>query len=221
MQVGDQPEEVFTVIGVVEDFNMLSLYEPVKPFALFLKPQFDWGPQYLLAKLKIDDASSTVEELKAIYQGIEKERPFSGIFLNDYFARVYESETKKAKVYITFSAITIVIACIGLFGLATFVLSQKIKEISIRKVLGAGIPDIVRLVSREFVLIILIASLIASPIAYYFLQDWLNSFEYRTTFGVSSILIGCLLALVMALSTIALQSLRIARVNPAQTLKQD
>ena len=124
-------------------------------------------------------------------------------------------------MYLTFAAITIAIACIGLFGLATFVLTQKIKEISIRKVLGASIADIIRLVSREFVAIILISSLIASPIAYYFLQDWLNSFEYRTTFGAGSIFIGSLLALLLALSTIALQSLRIARVNPAQTLKQD
>ena len=221
MKIGDQAEQVFTVIGVVEDFNMLSLYESVKPFAFFLKPQFDWGPQYLLTKLNVSEASNTIEQLKTIYQGIEKERPFSGTFIDDYFARVYEAETKKAQVYLTFSAITIAIACIGLFGLATFVLTQKIKEISIRKVLGASIADIIRLVSREFVAIILISSLIASPIAYYFLQDWLNSFEYRTTFGAGSIFIGSLLALLLALSTIALQSLRIARVNPAQTLKQD
>jgi len=215
------PASVFTVVGVVEDFNMLSLYEPVKPFAFFLKPQFDWGPQYLLTKLNVADVNETVEELKTVYQEIEKDRPFSSLFIDDYFARVYESETKKAQVYLTFSTITIVIACIGLFGLATFVLSQKIKEISIRKILGAGIKDIVQMVSREFVIIILISSLIASPVAYYFLQDWLNSFEYRTSFGLDSIFIGSAIALLLSLATITFQALRIARVNPAQTLKQD
>lgn len=219
--INEEGPQTFTIIGVVEDFNMLSLYEPVKPFALFLKPQFDWGPQYLLAKLNVEDAATTIDQLKEVYESIEKNRPFGSTFIDDYFSRVYEAETKKAQVYLTFSIITIVIACIGLFGLATFVLQQKAKEISIRKVLGASMRDIIRLTSREFVIIILISSLIASPLAWYFLQDWLNTFQYRVNMDMLNILVAMIMALLLALITISIQSIRMARTNPAQTLNHE
>lgn len=211
----------FTIVGVVEDFNMLSLYEPVKPFAFFLKPQFDWGPQYLLAKLNVNDISGTLEKLEGIYTSIEQNRPFSSLFIDDYFARVYEAETKRAQVYLTFSIITILIACIGLFGLATFVLQQRTKEISIRKVLGANLKDIIQLISKEFVITILISSLVAAPLAWYFMQEWLNSFEYRTQIGVWVFLVASIAALIVAIGTIGAQSFRTARANPAQTLNQE
>ena len=221
MNIGEGEPQKFTVIGMVEDFNMLSLYEPVKPFALFLKPQFDWGAQYLFAKVGTSEVKSTLGSIEALYGSIEKKRPFNSIFIDDYFERVYAAETKKAQVYLTFSLLTIVIACIGLFGLATFVLQQRTREISIRKVLGASFRDIIQLVSREFVITIVIASLIASPLAYYFVQDWLNSFEYRTQIGVYIFILAGLSALLVAVAVIAAQSLRTARTNPAETLKYE
>jgi putative ABC transport system permease protein len=214
-------EGTFTVIGVVEDFNMLSLYEPVKPFAFFLKPQFDWGAQYLLARLSASEASGTIEQIKEAYGSIELNRPFSGFFIDTYFEQVYSEETKRARVYLAFSMITIFIACFGLFGLATFVLQQKTKEISIRKVLGASMRDIIGLTSREFVFIIAISSLIASPLAWYFLQDWLNTFQYRVDMGLLNILVATGLTLFLALVTISIQSIRMARTNPAHTLNQE
>ncbi|GAB5530248.1 MAG: ABC transporter permease [Roseivirga sp.] len=213
--------EVFTVVGVVKDFNMLSLYEPVKPFAFFLKPKFDWGAQYILAKLNVVDASSTVTQIEEVYNKVEKSRPFSSVFIDDYFERVYQEETRRAQVYLTFSIITILIACIGLFGLVTFVLQQKMKEISIRKVLGASLSDIVQLISREFVITIVISSLIATPLAYYFMQDWLNGFEYRTSIGAGSFMIAAGFTLLIALLTISTQSLRASRTNPVDTLSQE
>lgn len=214
-------EGTFTVIGVVEDFNMLSLYEPVKPFAFFLKPQFDWGPQYLLAKLNESEASGTIEQIKEAYGSVEQNRPFSGFFIDTYFEQVYREETQRAQVYLTFSMITIFIACFGLFGLATFVLQQKVKEIGIRKVLGATMTDIVRLVSRDFIITIIISSLIASPLAYFFMQDWLNTFEYRTNVSLWIFVIAAALSLLMAVATIATQSLRTARTNPSEILKYE
>lgn len=214
-------KEVFTVVGVVKDFNMLSLYEPVKPFAFFLKPKFDWGAQYMLAKLSVADASATIAQIEEVYDSVEKNRPFSSIFIDDYFKRVYEEETRRAQVYLTFSIITILIACIGLFGLVTFVLQQKMKEISIRKVLGASLRNIVQLISREFIITIIISSLIATPLAYYFMQDWLNSFEYRTSIGSGSFLIAAAFSLLIALLTISTQSFRASRTNPVDTLSHE
>lgn len=214
-------EEVYTVVGVVKDFNMLSLYEPVKPFAFFLKPTFDWGGQYLLAKINADDATNTIGQIEEIYTSIEKNRPFGSVFIDDYFERVYQEETRRAQVYLTFSIITILIACIGLFGLVTFVLQQKMKEIGIRKVLGASLTHIVSLISREFIITIIISSLIASPLAYYFMQDWLNGFEYRTSIGIGSFLIAAVFSLLIALLTISTQSLRASRTNPVDTLSHE
>lgn len=221
MKIGDQPEDKFTIIGMVEDFNMLSLYEPVKPFALFLKPKFDWGPQYLLLKVNVTEVSETLANIQTVYESIEKNRPFSAIFVNDYFEQVYSQEIRKAQVYLTFSVLTIVIACIGLLGLATFVLQQRTKEIGIRKVLGASFTEIVRLVSWEFAITILISSLIASPLAYYFMRDWLESFEYRTQMGPWIFFISAITAIAIALITIGAQTFKTAHQNPAETLKYE
>ncbi len=222
MDVGDgEGLKEFSIIGVVEDFNMLSLYEPVKPFAFFLKPNYDWGAQYLFAKLSVNDAEATLNQIQGIYESIEKNRPYGAYFLDQRFEAVYQAETKKSEVYFTFSVLTIVIACIGLFGLAAFVLQQKIKEISIRKVLGANISDIVGLVSKEFVYIIIISTLVASPLAYYFMQEWLQSFEYRIEIGFELFILAGLAALVVAVLTIGIQSVKTARTNPVETLKYD
>ena len=217
----EESVERFTIIGVVKDFNMLSLYEPIKPFAIFLKPQFDWGAQYLFAKISLEQMDETMDIIKSSYAEFEKDYPLSAMFLNDRFERVYMEETKRGQIYLSFSVITIAIACVGLFGLATFILQQKLKEISIRKVLGATLNDIIGLVSKEFVLIIILSTIIASPLAYYFMQNWLNSFEYQTTIGVGSFLLAGMAALAIAILTISFQSIRTARTNPADTLKYD
>ncbi len=217
---GEGPN-TFTVIGVVEDFNMLSLYQSVKPFAFFLKPQFDWGAQYIFARISTNETESTINQIREIYESVEKDRPFNSLFIDDYFARVYDSESKKGQVYFTFSILAIIVACIGLFGLASFVLQQKTKEIGIRKVLGASLNDIVILVSREFVLIILLSTLIASPLAYYFMQDWLQSFEYSIKINMGVFLISGLSAMIVAIVTISIQSLKTAKTNPVETLKYE
>jgi len=209
----------FTIVGVVEDFNMLSLYEDVKPFAFFLTPQFNWGPQYLMVKLEAENYRSTLDQIQKAYESIEKNRPYNAIFLDDYFEQVYAQEDQKAKTYLTFSALTILVACIGLFGLATFILQSRIKEISIRKVLGARMKDIVGLVSKEFILIIVLSSIIATPLAYYYSQDWLNSFAYRTSFGLELLVYSLVATLLIAMASISFQAIKTARTNPADTLR--
>lgn len=211
----------YHVIGVVEDFNMLSLYQEVKPFALFSKPEFDWGEQYLLARINPNDVEGTMAAIKTVYESVEKDYPLNTSFISESLERAYSEENKRAEIYLSFSVITILIACVGLFGLAAFTLEQKMKEISIRKVLGAKLNDIIGLVSKEFIVIIFVSALIASPLAYYFMQGWLDSFAYRTDFSAGLFILSCLATLSIALFTIGFQSLRTARTNPADILKND
>lgn len=211
----------WTVIGVVEDFNMLSLYESVKPFAFFLKPEFDWGRQYLLTRIRPENLDATVANVKSAYEEIEKDYPFNNWFLEEYFELIYQEEAKRGEMYLSFSLLTIVIACVGLFGLAAFILQQRVKEISIRKVLGANIQNIIGLVSKEYMIIILIATVVASPVAYYFTDKWLATFVYHVPASIENFLIGGILALMIAIITISFQSIRTARTNPARNLKHE
>ena len=222
IEINEESEQAkYHIIGVVEDFNMLSLYQEVKPFALFSKPEFDWGGQYLLARISPNDVEGTMAAIKTVYESVEKDYPLNTNFISESLQRTYSEENKRAEIYLSFSVITILIACVGLFGLAAFTLEQKMKEISIRKVLGAKLNDIIGLVSKEFIIIIVVSALIASPLAYYFMQGWLESFAYRTDFSAGLFILACLATLSIALFTIGFQSLRTARTNPADILKND
>lgn len=212
------PLNEYTVIGVVKDFNMMSLYRGVKPFALFLKPKFDYGAQYLFVKLENNNVTASLNAIQEAYESFDSETPFTYSFIDDYIARVYLAESQKGKLYLSFSIITIVIACLGLFGLAALILQQRIKEISIRKVLGASVNNIVSLISVEFVSIIIISTVIAAPIAYHLMQNWLATFEYQIEMGWLIFIAAGIFALVLALLTITFQSIRTARSNPVDVL---
>lgn len=218
MNSGGANEE-FQIIGVVKDFNMQSLYTPIKPFAFFLEPTFNWGGKFLLVKLSKNEVDQTIGQIEEVYGKIETKKPFNSFFITDFFERVYEPEAQRANVFFTFSILTIVIACVGLFGLAAFVLNQKLKEISVRKVLGASLTDIISLTSKEFVVIIIISTLISAPISYYLLNDWLNTFLYRTSINIWLYVLGGLVALAAAIFTISIHTIKTARTNPAEILK--
>ena len=132
---------------------------------------------------------------------------------------IYKQEQKTAKLFFVFAALTITIACLGLFGLAAYTLERRIKEISIRKVLGATLNDIIKLVSIEFLIIILVSSVVASPLAYFFMEKWLSNFSYHVDVSLLTILMGAFVALLIAMFTISFQALRTAKSNPAITLK--
>ena len=212
-------EEKFHIIGVVEDFNMLSLYEQIVPFAFFLKPKFDWGGQYLFTKLSGQNLAETQKAIQGAFEKFESEYPLNAFFISDYFHRVYSQENKRGEIYLSFSLLTVLIACVGLFGLAAHSLEQRLKEISIRKVLGAKLVDIVHLISKEFILIIIISTLIASPLAYIFMEDWLSSFAYRDYPGPGIYLIAFAATATISLLTIGFHGIKTARTNPAETLR--
>lgn len=220
----DEDEEVmekFIIQGIVKDFNMLSLYDPIQPFAFFKKPKFDWGAQYLFIKLQTDQLAETIGFIQKTFEEFDEQDLFHGRFLDVHLQNTYIEEQKQAEMFVGFSILTIIIACLGLFGLTSYTLERRTKEISIRKILGANLKNIIILVSTEFILIILIAGIIASPLVYYFMQDWLNTFSYHVEVTVFNILLGITLALGMAILTISLQAGHVSKSNPVNTLRHE
>ena len=145
--------------------------------------------------------------------------PFEYEFLDDAFNRMYQTEQTLGRIFVYFTGIALAIACLGLFGLAAFMAEQRTKEIGVRKVLGASVPNIMWLMSKDFTLLITIAFAIAVPVAYYAMQQWLDEFAYRIDLGAGIFLLAGLLALLIAWITVSWQSMRAARTNPVQSLR--
>ena len=206
------------VIGVVKDFHRQSLRDKIEPMVLQIVPNGGWR---VLVKVQHQNLSQTMDYLAKTWDETGIVYPYRAYYLDQKFAEQYQADQKRGQIFLFFAGLAIFIACLGLFGLATFIAQQRKKEIGVRKVLGASIPQILRLMAQDFVGLVILANLIAIPIAYWGLQDWLTNFAYRTSipwylFGVSLIF-----TLLLALLTIGIQSVRAARVNPAKVLKEE
>jgi putative ABC transport system permease protein len=162
-----------------------------------------------------------IEHIQNVWRSFLPIRPFDFQFVSDRYQRLYEAEQKQGQLFTTFSAIAIVIACLGLFGLATFNTMQRVKEIGVRKVLGASVPHILVLLSSEIVILILVANLIAWPIAWIFMGKWLNSFAYHIDMALMVYLLAAAVAILIALITVSTQTVRAAMSNPANTLRYE
>jgi putative ABC transport system permease protein len=211
----------FEVIGIVKDFNYASAKRIIEPMMLRLlsdSQEFD----YLNIKIgKSADVSAMVEAVQKEYNAYKTEDAFTYHFVDDSFDKLFKAEDRIASMFGVFTAIAIFIACLGLFGLVTFTAEQRTKEIGIRKVLGASVSSVVVLLSKNFLKLILIAIVIATPIAYYLMDKWLQDFAYRTNiewwiFVASGIIIS-----VIALLTISYQAIKSALMNPVESLKTE
>ncbi|MCB0664308.1 MAG: ABC transporter permease [Saprospiraceae bacterium] len=211
----------FPVSGVVSDFNMLSLRSTIKPFAFFKLPLFDWGKHYLFIRINSGHAKEALAFIEDQYNLLEKNKLFEGVFLDDYLETVYQGEKRQMKIFLTFAFLTILIACLGLLGLTAYTLETRKKEISIRKVLGAGMGDIFKLVSGDFLWIIIVSGLIAAPVSYLLMGDWLANFSYHISVSPLFILLGICIALAIASMTIIIQTLSSLGANPSVSLKED
>lgn len=217
-KVGD-----YKVVGVAKNFHTKSLYEAIEPFALRLMPKeskFNTMAHFFV-RLKTQQMSPTLNHLKTIWKKYNPKGQYNGMFVNEHFAPAYEADQRRGKIFLLFSFITIFIAGLGLFGLATFTTRQRNKEIGIRKVLGASVAQILALLSGGFVRLVLISSLIAFPLAYYFMSHWLQNFAYRTSIHWSLFLLAGAGTLLIALLTVSFQSWRAASVNPVEVLKDE
>jgi putative ABC transport system permease protein len=205
------------VIGVVKDFHCESLHEPIVP--LVFEPGRFFGR--ISVKLAGDQVQAGIEALEKVWEEFIPHRPFEYEFLSMQYRNLYEAEQKQGQLFIIFASLAILIACLGLFGLATFNAMQRVKEIGIRKVLGASVPSILGLLSKEIVVLIVIANLIAWPVAWYFMDKWLGSFAYHIDMDIFAYLVAGVLAVLIALITVSTQTIKAAMSNPANTLRYE
>jgi putative ABC transport system permease protein len=206
------------VVGVVEDFHFESLHHEVKPI-IFLFNR--WRPSYLAVRLRAGNVSESVAVVQKLWKEFVPTSPLEYSFLDQNYQKLYDSEQRMSQVFTTFSVFSILIACLGLFGLASFVAQQKTKEIGIRKVLGASVAGLVGLMSKDFAKLVLVANLIAWPLAYFAMTRWLQDFAYRISIGVEIFLFSGLLALAIALLTVSFQAIKAALTNPVEALRYE
>jgi putative ABC transport system permease protein len=226
--LGISPEEILTkdfrygnvtgrVLGVVKDFHFESLHEPIVPVV------FHSGRFYRQLSVRIagNSMQEGISHIEKVWKEFIPHRPFEYNFISMQYAQLYSSEEKQGQLFTVFAGLAILIACLGLFGLATFNTLQRVKEIGIRKVLGASVFNIVQLLSREIIVLILVANLVAWPLAWYFMDQWLDTFAYRIDINVWLYLLAAFAALLIALITVSTQTIRAARSNPANTLRYE
>jgi putative ABC transport system permease protein len=207
------------IIGVVKDFNFRSLHSEVEP--LTLRYGMPSSLNRIVVAIKAEHVASTIMALERTWKTVAPQRPFSYYFLDESFNKQYESDQHFGYLFSLFSALAIFIACLGLFGLATFTAQQRIKEIGIRKVLGASVYHIVVLISKDFVRLVFIAIIIAVPLCLLVMNHWLKDFAYRITISPGIFLYTGAAALLIALLTISWQTIKAALTNPAQSIKNE
>ena len=219
----------YNIIGVVKDFHFESFRQDIGPLC-FVPGGSDAvssaRSQYKstgLTSFRINAASlSTIlKEAKAKWKNMSASLPFSYRFLDESFNEFYKADQRVGTIALLFSALAIIVACLGLFGLATFLAEQKTKEIGVRKVLGASIPSIILMLSREFIKWIIIANIIAIPVAYYFMNKWLEEFAYRIEISWQVFVLAGCIALVIAILTVSFQAIKAATANPVESLRYE
>jgi putative ABC transport system permease protein len=208
------------VIGVVNDFHAKSLYQKIEPLLIHIAPNPDAFIQ-LVVRITPYDYERTLNFLEDVWREVYPRDPFAYSFLDDDYDSLYRSEKQRGKVFLAFSVLAIFIACLGLFGLASFTSEQKTKEIGIRKVLGATVGSIVRLLSVEFIKLVLLANLIAWPVSYYIMHNWLENFAYRTNISIRLFILVGILAFIIALATVSFHAIKSALINPADSIRTE
>lgn len=213
---GSQRKE-YHVIGVVEDFHSQSLHQKIEPMIIFSTSHF----HFLTLRLNAENISGTMRMIREKWEKLEPHHPFDHFFLDDHFNDIYLKDVNMGKFVKMLTVIAIFIGCLGLFGLAAFTTEQRFKEIGIRKVLGSSVSGIVILLTKEITKWVMVANLLAWPMAYLTASKWLNNFAYREGLHWSMFLVSGGLALLLALLTVSYQSVKAARVNPAVSLKSE
>ncbi len=210
------------LIGIVKDFNFESLHSNINPIVFFI-PQSGSRFTYSDISIKIDgnNIQNALNSIEKNWQQFLPDFPYQYTFVDESFGQLYEAEQRQGRLFTIFSGIAIFIACLGLFGLAAFATSQRVKEIGIRKVLGASVGSIVALISKDFVLLVLIAAVIAVPVAWYAMSNWLADFAYRIHLPWWMFAVAGLIALLVALGTVSMQAVRAAVSNPVNSLRSE
>ena len=210
------------VVGVIENFHQQGFKEEYEPILFFLKP----SQNYISLKINTGDQpllglTSSIQKIKSSYEELFPGNPFDYFFLDDFFGKQYQADRQFGQVFTIFSALAILVACLGLSGLSSYTTIQRTKEIGIRKVMGASVQNIVTLLSKDYIKLIFIASLLALPIAYLLIQKWLENYAFRIDIGWWLLLVPVLVVLLIALLTVSFQTIKTALTNPVKSLRYE
>jgi len=214
----DQEMSEMTVVGVVRDFHVQSLHNTINPMIIFVEPKM-----YAMMAVKINPANpeETVQSLKEIWDNVIPFAGFNYRYMEDAYHSFYRTEEKTGKLITIFTCLALFVSCLGLFGLASFMTSKRVKEIGIRKVLGATAGGITVLLSKQFTKWVIISNIFAWPIAYYLLSRWLENFAYRMNLGPVPFLVSGAVVLSIAVLTVSFQAIKAALVNPVESLRYE
>ena len=206
------------IVGVVKDFNYRSLHTTVEPMALILDPN---DIRAISVRIQPGNIKRTIAFIRQKWEAAFPDELFEFTFLDNRMNQLYENEMKMQNIFIIFSCFSIFVACLGLFGLSVFIAAERTKEIGIRKVLGASLGKIILLLSKEFITWIIIANIVAWPLAYFIMNKWLQNFAYRVNIGIWIFILSASLALIIALLTLSYQSIKAAVANPVESLRYE
>ena len=207
------------VVGVIKDFHFSSMHQPIEPLILRLDENWGWGT--ILVRMKAGDTKQVLAGLEKLCAAMNPKFPFTWQFSDSEFSKLYQSEAIVSRLSNYFAFLAIFISCLGLFGLATFTAVQRTKEIGVRKVLGASVPQIITMLSGSFVKLVVIAMAIAFPVAGYFMNKWLDNFAYKVRLGWVIFLIAGAAAVVIAVLTVSYQAIKAAVANPVKSLRTE
>ena len=216
MQGNEGTKVSYHVIGVVKDFHFRSLHEAITPLLMVLKPE--WG---LIVKTKTADVAGLLSSMKQRWQKLQVDEPFEYAFMDELYNKTYLTEQKTGRILNIFALLTIFVACLGLFGLATYTAEQRTKEIGIRKVLGATVTQVTNMLSKEFLKLVGIACIIAFPLAWWGMNKWLQGFAYRISISWWVFVLAAFAAILLTMLTVSFQSIKAALMNPVKSLKAD
>jgi putative ABC transport system permease protein len=204
---------------VVKDFHFKDLHTSIESYGFLIDKYKNYN--YVISHVNGSGLKSTIDGMAATWSKLNPNEPFEYSFLDQDFQKNYFSEDRLAAIIRYFTIIAIFISCLGLFGLTTFSVEQRTKEIGIRKVLGASVPGILSLLSKDFLKLVLISFFLAAPLAWYFINQWLQDFAYKAPFTIWIIVASCILALLIAFITISIQALKVALSNPVKNLRTE
>ncbi len=206
----------YTVIGVVKDFHFKSLREAISPLLMVLNPETG-----LIIKVKTKNISGLLASMKQQWAAFNTEEPFSWSFMDELYNKTYKAEQITSRILNIFAVLTIFVACLGLFGLATYTAEQRAKEIGIRKVLGASVTQVTSMLSKQFIKLVCIACIIAFPLSYWIMHQWLLDFAYRVHLSAWMFLAAGCIAILIALCTVSVQAIKAALANPVKSLRSE
>jgi putative ABC transport system permease protein len=209
----------YTVVGIIKDMIMESPYTPVKPTVFFYDP--NWANVITVRLKEGTPVQNAINKTAAVFKKYNPSSPFDFKFIDEEYAKKFSDEERIGNLASLFTVLAIFISCLGLFGLASFVAEQRTKEIGVRKVLGATVFNLWQMLSREFALLVFISCLISVPLAWYYLHQWLQGYNYKTDISWWVFILACTGALIVTLATVSFQAIKAALANPVKSLRTE